>query len=52
MVEFFINRTRNGFELVHGEDLIDILQTAEAAADVAVRFAQDLDAPAYRIFYP
>lgn len=52
MLEFFITRTRQGFELTTGETLVDVFTSVAAAADIAVRFAQDHDAGSYRIIYP
>lgn len=52
-IEFFINRVAGGYELVaDGEALDLVFASPEDAADMAVRFAQDLDASGYRIFYP
>lgn len=48
MIEFFISR--NG-QLTEGDIVRGEFGSVDAAADFAVRFAQDCDAP-YRIFYP
>jgi len=52
MVEFFITRTKNGFALIADGEMVDNFDRVEDAADMAVRFAQDIDAAGYRIFYP
>ena len=51
MIEFFITRVRGGHELTADGAVVGIFATAEAAADIAVRFAQDTDAAGYRIYY-
>jgi len=56
-IEFFINRVRGGYQLeANGQDA-GTFGTVEAAADMAVRFAQDAAADAgafvaYKVFYP
>ena len=51
MIEFFITRCARGFRLETEGAAIDTF-ASEAAADMAIRFAQDTGAEAYRIFYP
>ena len=51
MVEFFINTVRGGYQLLADDLDVGTFTTREAAADFAVRFAQDHYAPAYRLFY-
>lgn len=48
MLEFWIDRRGN---LVADDTLIGCFGGVDAAADAAVRFAQDQGGP-YRIFYP
>lgn len=51
MTEFFITRSRAGFTLTANGVDVGTFSTEEAAADMAVRFAQDIGATAYRIFF-
>ncbi len=51
MVEFFISTLRGGYQLLADGLDLGTFDTKEAAADFAVRFAQNHDAPAYRLFY-
>lgn len=52
-IEFFLKSRRRGYILVDGSDrpyLPTVFPTKEAAADMAVRYAQDR-AALYTIFY-
>ena len=51
MIAFFITRVRAGFELVADGHRVAVFVSDAAAASAAVRFAQDQDAPGYRIVY-
>jgi hypothetical protein len=49
--EFFITATRQGYDLTANGEKVGTFKTDTAAADMAVRFAQDHGATAYRIYY-
>lgn len=51
MIEFFITTTRTGYELTANGEVVGVFASDTAAADMAVRFAQDNSAFSYRIFY-
>ncbi|MFO0271338.1 MAG: hypothetical protein ACK53W_12490 [Gemmatimonadota bacterium] len=50
-IEFIITRTRAGFVLEADGVVVDTFASDTAAADMAVRFAQDAGAAGYRIIY-
>lgn len=51
MFEFSITKVHGGFELADDGETIAVFATEAMAISMAVRFAQDMDAPSYRIFY-
>lgn len=52
--EFFITRAKKSgqMELQHNDEFVGVFESEGAAADLAVRHAQDNEMTAYTIYYP